>query len=113
MIRADLNMECIFYAWEGQNRMSRKFVTAISLSLLIQSCIAPYTLAAKPSPVAPLDNASVSSYLAKTSAYAKAGDAKSVLKIQEFMIQHFPNEPAFYQMAGEAQSSLNNHLKAI
>lgn len=93
--------------------MSRKLVTAISLSLLVQSCIAPNALAAKPSPVAPLDNATVSSYLAKTRAYMKAGDAKSVLKIQEFMIQHFPNEPAFYQMAGEAQSSLNNHQKAI
>ncbi len=93
--------------------MSCKFVTAISLSLLVQSCIAPSALAAKPSPVAPLDNATVSSYLAKTRAYMKAGDAKSVLKIQEFMIQHFPNEPAFYQIAGEAQSSLNNHQKSI
>lgn len=113
MIRANLNMECFFYAWEGQNHMSCKFVTAISLSLLIQSCIAPFALATKPSPLAPLDKATVNSYLTKTSAYARAGDAKSVLKIQEFMIQHFPNEPAFYQMAGEAQSSLNNHQKAI
>ena len=93
--------------------MNRRIVVAFSLSLIIQALIAPDALAAKPAPLAPLDNATVDSYLAKTRAYMKAGDAKSVLKIQEFMIKHFPNEPAFYQIAGEAQSSLNQPQKSI
>lgn len=93
--------------------MSRKLVTVLSLSLLIQAGITPNAFAAKPAPVAPLDKATVDSYLAKTRAYMKAHDAKSVLKIQEFMIKHFPNEPAFYQIAGEACTNLNEHQKAI
>ena len=93
--------------------MSRKLVTVLSLSLLIQAGITPNAFAAKPAPMAPLDKATVDSYLAKTRAYMNAHDSASVLKIQEFMIKHFPNEPAFYQIAGEACSNLNQHQRAL
>ncbi|MBP7862363.1 tetratricopeptide repeat protein [bacterium] len=94
--------------------MHKPFLFAFSLILLEMNCsdlcFASPSVKTKP---ATLDKATTDMYLAKAKSYRAAHDSKSVLKIQEFLLKYYPNEPVFYKIAAECYSALGEDQKAI